>query len=275
MHVQKSNISVGPYNIATLVLNRPEKANAFSGELIAEMQSHLDDLAKDSSCRAAILTARGKHFSAGADLEWMKQSAQMTLAENVEDAQKLLYMLQSLSQLPFPTIALTHGAAYGGAIGLLAACDVVIAEDHSRFCLSELRLGLLPAMIYPFLLRKMRRQPLRRLSLSAKVFHASEALSVDLIDEVVTPDQRQHTIQTYLDHFLACAPQATKDLKDLDEFFTKHAKQTTNFIAQARTRPEGQHGLQSFFNKEKAQWAYTLPHEDSPLTAFFSNTFDQ
>ena len=160
--------------IAVLRLARPQAANAFNEEMMLEISAHLKAVREQTGCRALILHGQGKHFSAGADLNWMKSAAEQSPADNRAGSETLSRMFAALAELPLPTIAVATGAAYGGAVGLIACCDYTIALEKARFCLSEVRLGLIPAVILPHLKRRMRPAALRRLSLSASVFDAAE-----------------------------------------------------------------------------------------------------
>lgn len=244
--------------IATLALNRPEAANSFSAELISEMTWHLLALAKEKNVRALVLTGAGKHFSAGADLAWMQAAAKLSQGANVKDAQALAAMFAALGDMPCATIAVVRGAAYGGAVGLAAACDYAIAADDARFCLSETKLGLIPAVIYPYLAQKMRPGQLRRLSLSARVFSGVEALGFGLIERSVSPSALTETVRDELAQLLQTAPLSHDALKHLHKTlraknFAPSAVSATT-IAKVRVGAEAKAGLAAFFAKQNAPW---------------------
>ncbi len=251
--------------IAVLSLNRPKSANALSGEMIEEAVAALKEIGERRDCRLTLIRSEGKHFSAGADLNWMKNAAKLNFQENVEDAAKLMQLFEALYHLPQPTIAVTKGAAYGGAVGLIACCDITIATDDSRYCLSEVRLGILPAVIMPYLARRMLAGQLRRLSLSAREFKAVEAKEAGLIDLVVNKENLEEVLRDEVNHLLCAGPEAQKTLKSLHQTLVDHSlrqdNQTLEAIAAARTGKEGQTGLHSFFAKKKTPWFISLTDE--------------
>ena len=248
--------------VAVLLLNRPERANAFNEDMMESIRSELESVAKNERCRALVLKAEGKHFSAGADLNWMKDSASLTEAENRKDAALLSSMFESLANLPLPTIAHVKGSAFGGAVGLAACCDITVAETSARFCLSEAKLGLLPAVILPYLARRMRIGDLQRYALTASIFEAHAAMSAGLIDIVLEPEQINGQMTDLLNQILQCSPDAQRRLKSLlRKLRSKHFSQcsdTVDAIAELRAGASGQAGLTSFFEKQPAPWAATL-----------------
>lgn len=255
-------VSENDSQVAILTLNRPERANAFNQEMMEAIRTEIETVAKNERCRALVLRAEGKHFSAGADLNWMKNSAQLTEAENRKDAALLSSMFESLANLPLPTIAHVKGSAFGGAVGLAACCDMTIAEKASRFCLSEAKLGLLPAVILPYLARRMRIGDLQRYALSGCVFSSDEAQYSGLIDQVLDPDHVNAHITELLNQLLLCSPIAQRKLKSLmRKLRTKGFMQcsdTVDAIAELRASQSGQSGLHSFFEKQPAPWAGSL-----------------
>lgn len=249
-------------SIAELALNRPDAANAFNADMIRELRVHIDTVAHTAGCRALILRGRGRHFSAGADLVWMQAAARLSYEGNVEDAEQLQHLFEGLTALPMPTIALATGAVYGGAVGLIAACDIAIASRSARFCLSEVKLGLLPAVILPYLARKMRPGQLRRHALSARIFSASEALEFGLVESLCDESELEETLRLELETLLQGGLEAQTALKLLhqevvaDSF--KQGASTTTAIAKARTSISGQAGLAAFFAKTPAPWVRSL-----------------
>jgi len=250
----------GGGEIARLRFNRPEQANAFSSQMMTEISHHLKHLKTRENLRALVISGEGKHFSAGADLAWMQASAKLGLAENTKDASKLKDMFESIVTLNTPKIGVTQGAAYGGAVGLLACCDFVIAHNDARFCLSEAKLGLLPAVIAPYLLRKMRYGALKRLALTSQVFTAQEALDIGLV-EIVT-DDLEPRLYRELNALLACGPDAQIAINQLFESLRQmgfqQGQETVEAIAKARVSSEGQAGLASFFAKTEPPWLRRL-----------------
>lgn len=260
-HVKLEFINLtGGGRIARLQLNRPDQANAFSGEMMAEISAHLSNLASLSDVRALVVSGIGKHFSAGADLTWMKSSASLSFDENIRDASKLKDMFEGIVNLPIPKIAVVQGAAYGGAVGIVACCDYAIADAGAKFCLSEAKLGLVPAVIGPYLARKIRQGNLRRLALTGQVFTAQEAKDAGLV-EIVT-DNIEEALKKDLNALLACGPNAQIAINRLFESLRKNgfaqSQETIETIAKARTGSEGQAGLSSFFAKSQPPWVRSL-----------------
>jgi len=251
--------------IAVISINRPEAANAFNAEVMNLITEHLNKVANNTKVRVLIIRGRGKHFSAGADLSWMQESAKLNLSENISDSKKLTCMFEALANLDVPTIALVKGAAYGGAVGLAAACDFVIATDSARFCLSEVKLGLLPAVILPYLARKMPSGDLKRFALSARVFSAIEAKEAKLVQRICTNDEINEVLRDELSYILQSGPQAQARLKKLlrqaNEQNNKQGDYTVKEIAEARSGEEGQQGLAAFFDKSTPNWSLSLPED--------------
>lgn len=250
----------GGNRIARLLLNRPEQANAFSHEMMTEISKHLSALASTTDVRALVISGLGKHFSAGADLNWMKSSAKLNYEDNVRDASKLRDMFESIINLSIPKIAVVQGAAYGGAVGIIACCDYAIADARAKFCLSEAKLGLVPAVIGPYLMRKMRQGTLRRLALSSQVISAPEAKDAGLV-EIVT-ESTEDALKAELNALLACGPNAQIAINKLFDDLRKNSfaqtQETIETIAKARTSSEGQAGLSSFFSKSQPPWVRSL-----------------
>ncbi len=252
--------------IATLVINRHEAANSFSGELLVQLKKLLDEVQKDSTVRALLLQGSGKHFSAGADLHWMKQAAQLDYAGNVQEAEKLTAMFEALANLRVPTIAVAKGAAFGGAVGLIAACDYAVALDNARFCLSEVKIGLLPAVILPYLGRKMHPGALKRLALTARVFNAEDALSVGLVQAVTPADGIENLLHDELNLVLSASPEAQAACKTLYQKVEARSwaqgPETVEAIARTRASTMGQAGLSAFFQKIDPVWLRRVPRSE-------------
>ncbi len=246
--------------VATLTLNRPDQANAFSAAMMDEITAHCASLSRQTDVRVLVLTGSGKHFSAGADLSWMQAAAKLSFDENIKESERLRSMFEGLAGLTIPKVAAIRGAVYGGAVGLVACCDFAVASDTAKFCLSEVKLGLLPAVIAPYLLRKMKPGQLRRLALTGKVFSGAEALDCGLA-EVVSSDL-DSALRTEINALLAGGPEAQKAINNL--FDTLRAKNnpqgddTVRAISKARAGAEGQAGLGSFFTKSTAPWIRTI-----------------
>lgn len=248
--------------VGVVALSRPEAANSFNADVIQDIKAAVSRVEGEKGCRAILLKGRGKHFSAGADLAWMKASASLSRKENEREAQSLASMFDKLSQ-SLPSLAVVHGAAFGGAVGLTAACDVAIAADTARFCLSEVRVGLFPAVILPFLMKKMDQGALRRFALSGRVFSAQEALDAGLVQKVVPEADLDAAAREELNGFLAGAPGAQKSLKELMHQLQLQnlsaPELTASYIAEARVGAEAQGGLSAFFEKKAAPWTAALP----------------
>lgn len=244
-------------DIATLTLDRTDVHNAFNAEMIKEMIAALDDF-QSAGCRLLILNAKGKHFSAGADLHWMKQQITMTYHENVADAKQLARLMQSLDRFPHPTLALVNGAAYGGALGLICACDIAVANNDAKFCLSEVKIGLLPAVISPYVIRTIGERQSRRYMLTAEVFDASQALTMGLIHQI--SDDLTSAKMQFSSQIMRNSPQAVSQCKQLIHKLEQQPIDdvvidlTSKQIADIRISTEGQEGLTAFLNKRQPNW---------------------
>ncbi len=247
--------------VATLKLNRPDVHNAFDDQLIVQIIDALKQVEANPDVRGVVLTSAGKHFSAGADLNWMKRMANLSEEENRQDAQTLAELMHALNNLSKPTIALVNGAAYGGAVGLVACCDMAIATERSRFCLSEVKIGLSPAVISPFVVAAMGERAARRYFLTAEAFDAQQAQRLGLLHEVVADEaaleqQGQALVQSILQN----SPQAMDKTKQLiktvsrGDIDSNMRDYTVNLIASIRVSEEGQEGLSSFLEKRQAKW---------------------
>jgi methylglutaconyl-CoA hydratase len=249
--------------VAEVRLNRPETRNAFDDGMIGELTAAFAMLGRDSTVRAIVFSAEGSSFCAGADLHWMRQSIAYTFTENVRDAHNLAQMLRTIHDCPKPVIARVQGAAFGGGVGLVAACDIAVALESARFCLSEVRLGLLPAVISPFVLRKIGTTAAARYFLTAEPFTAAQALDMGLITETAADESALDTvIDGLLTAILANAPEAIAQCKVLIEqvihFDWERAVDiTTKLIAERRISAEGQEGMRAFLEKRPPRWSST------------------
>lgn len=266
-HISLSFPPVGDDFYGDLLLNRPDKANAFNGEMIREITDAIHTAKNHPRVRFLVLRGAGKHFSAGADLGWMKNSASLSYQENLREAQTLREMFIALRDFPAPTMAVVHGAIYGGAVGLAATADITIAPRDARFCLSEVQVGLLPAVIAPFLQLKLSPGTVRHLGLTGKVFSGEEAKSLGLVQVLTQTEELYQTWQEEGNHILKGGPQAQKAYKILlRELSRKNGKNdaatlTTEAIARVRTQPEGQAGLKSFLEQSTPPWREKLAVE--------------
>jgi methylglutaconyl-CoA hydratase len=247
--------------VATVTLNRPEVHNAFDDNVIASLTNHLETAAADSEVRIVVLRSNGKNFSAGGDLNWMRRMAANSHAENIEDARGLGRLMQCLNDLPKPTIALVQGAAYGGAVGLTACCDIAVATEASKFCLSEVKIGLMPAVISPYVVRAIGERQSRRFFLTAEVFDAVQAHEFGLVHQLVNSvDGLDDAKDALVKQLLGNSPQAVGEAKSLifavsnkpiDEAVIE---ETVTRIADIRASEEGQEGLNAFLEKRKPSW---------------------
>lgn len=246
--------------VATVTLNRPEKHNAFDDQIIAELTQLFKRIGEDKNVRAMVLRANGPSFCAGADASWMKRMANYSFEENVTDAKKLADMLWHLNTMPKPTIALVQGAAFGGAVGLVACCDMAIASKLSKFCLSEVRLGLIPATISPYVIAAMGERVARRYFMTAEVFSARRARRLGLVSETVTEEELNSTLDDLLSNILRNGPQAVAAAKQLifdvvnQPCEEETIEKTCLRIATVRVSEEGQEGLSAFLEKRKPNW---------------------
>ncbi len=249
-----------PGGIARLTLNRPEVHNAFDDALIAELSETLDGLAADEGLRALVLAAAGKSFSAGADLGWMQRMAGYGMAENLADATALAELMHRLDRFPRPTVALVQGAAYGGGVGLTACCDIVLATERARFCLSEVKLGLIPAVIAPYVVAAIGARAARRYFLTAEVFDAATAAGLGLVHEVVAPEDLETRGAAILAALAEGGPQAQRAAKRLIAYVSVEDEremlkaETARRIAALRASPEGMEGLAAFLEKRRPGW---------------------
>lgn len=244
--------------IARLTLARPELHNAFDAQMISELNDALANVAADQQLRVLILQAQGKNFSAGADLHWMRSMAEQDYQQNIADAGQLSRLMEQLDALPQTTIAQVQGAAFGGAVGLIACCDIAIADAAASFCLSEVKIGLIPAVISPYVMRAIGTRQARRYLLSAERFNADTALQLGLLHEV--SDQLAQRVNDLANQLLANGPAAMRAAKrlihQLDQQVLDRAVRdlTIAQIAEIRVSPEGQEGLTAFLEKRTPRW---------------------
>ena len=244
--------------VTTLTLNRPERCNAFDDNLIEALIEALDKIDRDGAVRVLLLRASGKHFCAGADLNWMRRMADYSDEENRADALQLANLLDRLNRLSKPVVGVVQGATYGGGVGLVACCDIALACDEAVFCLSEVRLGLVPATIAPYVIAAVGARAARRYMLSAEQFDAQQACRLGLVHEVAPPADTEQRLAAILDALLQGGPEAQTAAKRLigrvasldDELI----EATADIIAERRASVEGREGLSAFFDKRKPDW---------------------
>ena len=251
-------ISIEDHNKArTLWLNRPEVRNAFNDEMIDELTKAFLDASQDESLRVLVIRGRGESFCAGADLNWMKSMVNFSHEENKLDSEKLYEMFAALKNVPMPVVCQVHGHAMGGALGLIAASDIVIAESQTQFCFSEVRLGLAPAVISAFVRDKVRPSDMNRYFLTAELFSAEKALAMGLVHEVGAGDDAESIMSQVLRKLTSNGPNAVRATKEMINQLNDAEDMkslTTEVIASLRVSPEGQEGLKAFFEKRKPNW---------------------
>ena len=247
-------------NLATVTLNRPDVRNAFNETTIAEITAAFIALGADHEVRAIVLAANGQSFCAGADLNWMKKMADYTHEENLADAGQLATMLHTIYSCPKPVVAKVQGDCYAGGMGLVAACDVVVTVDSANFCLSEVKLGLIPATISPYVIKAMGENAARRYFLTAERFSAAEAYRLGFAHELVSPELLDAKVADIVKALVSNSPNAVKQAKTLvrevggREITAALIAGTVQGIAQIRASDEGREGVRSFLEKRKPNW---------------------
>jgi len=245
--------------VARLTLDRPDVRNAFDEVMIGELATAFDEVANNDAARVMVLTGAGEVFCAGADLNWMKRVAKYSYEENLEDARVFAKMLEALYRLPKPTIAMVNGACMGGGVGLISACDVVVASTNAVFALREILLGIAPATISPYVLRKMGERYAHDYFLTGRKFDAQRGYEIGVIDDVVAPDDLESQTTRWTKRFMHAGPEAVRATKELINQVS-WAKiediqdSMAEMIARLRNSDEGQEGFAAFFERRKAQW---------------------
>jgi methylglutaconyl-CoA hydratase len=246
---------------AFIWLNRPAVRNAMDEQVIAQLNDAVDRALEDDTIRVIVLAGRGKAFCAGGDLNWMQRARDMSQSAAKADSAHLARLLQTLYMSPKPTVARVHGSAFAGGLGLVAACDIAIADSSSQFCLSEVKLGLIPAMISPYVVRAMGERMARRYCLSAEVFTAAEAYRIGLVSELCSSEEQDSVLNKLLDKLLLAGPNALAQTKQLLRDVTDQpvgaalSDLTAARIAQVRAGAEAQEGIRAFFEKRPPNWA--------------------
>lgn len=247
-------------NVATIKLNRPDLHNAMNDIMITELTEAFIEIPKNSSVRVIVLRGNGKSFCAGADLNYMKSIAGFGFDENVKDGKKLAALFLSIYDCALPTIALVHGAAFGGANGLLAACDIVIAEENTTFAFSEVKIGIAPATISPFVIKRIGEFGAKELMMTGKRFKSVEAEKWHLVNISVPEEKLEETLQSYIKQLLSSAPEAVKITKNMigeviaSDDFDQTISSMARLIATLRASAEGQEGMAAFLEKRKVKW---------------------
>ena len=254
-------VDVAAEGRATVTLNRPDVHNAFDDKLIALLTSELDALDRNPTVGVVVLAAAGKSFCAGADLKWMRRMAEYSEAENQADAEALAALMKPLNRLSKPTVAEVQGAAYGGGVGLICCCDIAIASEAAQFSISEVKLGLIPSVISPYVVAVIGERQARRYALGAETFDAIEAKRIGLVHEVTAAEDLQAAVDAMVEALLANGPAAMAETKDqiagvanrpVDDRLIAAA---ATRIARIRVSDEGREGVAAFLEKRKPGWA--------------------
>lgn len=254
------NTSIDTRGVATVTSNNPDKRNAFDDTIIRQLREAFDELGGREEVRVVVLASTGKHFSAGADLGYMQRMADYDYGHNLRDAEVLAGMLGALYGLPKPTIARVQGAAFGGAVGLVSCCDMAVADTSAMFALSEVRIGLVPATISPFVIRAIGERQARRWFLTGERFDAARAREMGLVHEVVPAEELDNAVATLVGELLQCSPAAVTAAKDLiagvagQPITPELVEDTCARIAHIRVSGEGQEGLKAFLEKRSPAW---------------------
>lgn len=246
--------------VTRITMNRPQLHNAFNAEMIAELIIAFEQAAVDAQCRVVILEGAGTHFSAGADLAWMKSMAQLSYEDNLADAEQLQLLMKRVYSMPKPVVAQVQGASYGGALGLICACDIAIAEMNAIFCLSEVRIGLAPAVISPYVIAAIGVRHARRYMLTAEKIAVQQAIDLGLINECCPATKLSVRVDEIAATIASNGPQAVSTCKRLIQTLSPvpmndvTRKLTIEVIADLRVSAEGQEGLNAFLNKRAPRW---------------------
>lgn len=253
-------LEISSNSIATVWLNRPDKNNAFNAQMIAELIGVFRTLSDEPDVRFMVLRGRGKHFSAGADLSWMQASAALDYSANLKDAHELGELMSLLHRLPFPTMAVVHGGAFGGALGLTACCDMAVGTPDSVFSLSEVRIGLAPGVISPYVVKAIGERAARRYALTAERFSGTRAKEIGLLAETYEASELDVAVDQWVESLLLNSPQAMRRCKSLlqevgvGSLSPELRQHTEEAIAAIRVSDEGQEGLNAFLQKRKPSW---------------------
>jgi len=260
--MQTLTSSIDQRGVLTLCMNRPEVHNAFDAQMIGELTTALVSADQDAAVRLVVITGAGRCFSAGADLNWMRSLVGATRAENERDALQLAKLMRSLNYLSKPTLARINGSAFGGGVGLIASCDITVAADGARFGLTEVRLGLVPAVISPYVVRRIGETHARRYFLTAERFDSQRASEIGLVQQVVDAGQLDAAVEDIVEQILSGGPEAVAHAKQLVFGIAGHNvdveksidEKTARLIADLRVSEEGQEGLAAFLEKRKPGW---------------------
>lgn len=259
--MQTLKLSTRAAGVAQVTMARESVFNAFDETMIGEIEAAFAQLEADASVRAIVLAGQGRHFSAGADLLWMKRASQASREWNLEDARRFAAMLGRIEACPKPTLARVHGAALGGGVGLACACDITIAAEPASFSVSEARFGILPAVIGPYLTNAVGKRQAKRLALTATRIGAHEALAIGLVQQVVPADGLDAAVDAVVAELLAAGPQAQREIKELfaqlevGPITDEVRELTAQTIARVRGTDEAREGFAAFLDKRPARWS--------------------
>lgn len=258
--MQTLSCGVSPQGVARVEMARPQVFNAFDETMIGELAELFERLGSDPAVRVIVLSGQGKAFSAGADLQWMKRASEATEAWNLTDARRFADMLWRIESCPKPTIARVHGVALGGGVGLACACDIALASDDARFAVSEVKFGILPSVIGPYLVNAVGKRQAKRLALTARRIDAAEALQIGLVHAVTTAQGLDGLVDQTIAELLGSGPQAQAEVKQL---FAQLAvgpigestrELTARTISRVRTGDEAREGFAAFLDKRPPAW---------------------
>ncbi|HDM66980.1 MAG TPA: enoyl-CoA hydratase/isomerase family protein [Thermoplasmatales archaeon] len=247
-------------DVATIILNRPDVHNAMNENMMRELTSCFKEFSRDEEIRIIILTGRGKSFCAGADLNWMKRMVNYSMEENIEDSNLLLELYDSIYYCSKPVIAKVNGHAFGGGIGLFATCDIAIAVPNCKFAFSEVKLGIIPAVISTFVARRLSIAEMRRLFITGERFTSEYAEKIGLIDLVVPEEEIDDKVNQYVSILKSSGPKAIMEVKNLLDQYEKlpskdYKEYTVRKISELRVSEEGQEGINAFLEKRKPRWS--------------------
>lgn len=254
-------LEIGKENhLATVALNRPDVHNAFNEEMMNELRQAFTELDQDTNTKVIVIKGHGKSFCAGADLNYMKSAAKKSHEDNVDESLKMASLFQIIQSASKPVVALVHGAVFGGGVGLTAACDIVLAEENTRFAFSEVKLGLAPSVISPFVIQKIGIAQANRLFLTGEIFNAVTAQRIGLVHEVYQQDNAKQVLTFLCENLLQNSPLAMAEIKDLIDMNQKLKGEelttyTAEHISNLRTSEEGQEGMTAFFEKRKPKYS--------------------
>ena len=246
--------------VARVTLNNPDKHNAFDDQMIIELTNAFNALAANANVRIMLLKSEGKSFSAGADLDWMKRMASYSYQQNLNDARALAAMLKALHQMPIPTIARVQGATFGGAVGLISCCDIALASSNASFALSEVKIGLVPSTISPYVIAAIGERHAKRYFMTAERFDANTAMQIELVHEAVEKSLLDDKVEQLVTAILSNGPEAVAVAKQLifavsgKPIDSKLIEHTCEVIAGIRVSAQGQEGLSAFLDKRKPNW---------------------